>query len=184
VRQRVLARVEALAGQQRLGKGARAVQRVELGLHGGGRIARGVARTSTAGHDAGELDDRCRLARGVGRRQRRERSSWQAHGDWRNSRTRATCSACTSVGAWPTPGSSTSRARGTALRHRLGRLMRQQVAVGAADQQGRAAQRVVALPQHGLAGGRQLGRHRLEGQSDARVVVRHEAGALSVVDRP
>ena len=102
------------------------------------------------------------------------------HGDdSRNSRTACTCSGCTSVGAWPTPANSTSLARGPALRHRLRGVVRQQVGLGAAQQQRRAAQRVVGLPQRGLAGRGQFGRDGLERHRDVRVVVRHRSRSPS-----
>jgi hypothetical protein len=61
---------------------------------------------------------------------------------------------------------------------------RQQVGLGTAQQQRRAAQAVVGLPQHRLAGLRQLGRDGAERHGDGRVVVRLEAVAVGLELRP
>ena len=97
--QRRFAGVEKVAAQQRLGKRTRTLQRARF-LHGGDIDQRHGRRL-----DIGQLHDRC----GVGWRCER----LGLHGDdSRKSRTICTCSGCTSVGAWPTPGNSTSFARG------------------------------------------------------------------------
>ena len=68
-----------------------------------------------------------------------------------------------------------------ALRHQMRRLTCQQIGVGAPQQQGGAADRVVGLPQRGFAGGRQFGRDGPKRQRDGRVVVRPEPFPFAAV---
>jgi hypothetical protein len=141
--QGVLARIQRLAGQQRLGKRAGAGQRVNL-------LGQGV---------------------GGGRNQLRQRLGLREGGDaWvagfssscqctfcdrpanRKFWTTATWSAAIKVGACPTPSNSTSAPWAHGL-HGLGRFARQQVGLRPAQQQRLGLDLVVQLPQHASPGG-------------------------------
>ena len=100
--ERVLARVEHPAAQQRLRKGARALERIAAGLCRRGRFGhRGQRRGAQVVRQ--DDDGRGRFVEG--------RLS-ALHGPSRNCRTTCTWSGWTIIGAWPTPANSCTCARG------------------------------------------------------------------------
>ena len=100
MRQRILTGVQALAGQQGLGKGPRTLQcRAAVIVRFGRRLVVGRRQLG-----ARQLNNRCGPLR--------RRDGAALHAASRNSRTTCTWSGCCSVGAWPTPANSTSLARG------------------------------------------------------------------------
>ena len=138
----------ALAGQQRLGEGARAraARRRRLAAHRpGARSAEAAIGAAAAAAPAA-----CGL-----------------HGDSRNSRTHLDLVGVHQRRRVADAGEFVQLRARAALRHGLRGVGRQQVGLRAAQQQRRAAQAVVGLPQHGLAGRGQLGRDGAEGHGDA-----------------
>src|SRR3954463_3705377 len=93
MREGVLAGIERGRTDQRFGKGS-----------GARRLIDGSLRIDVRRPVVEQLDD--------GRSGLRHAAVVRLHGASRNSRTTATCSPATKVGAWPTPANSWRRARG------------------------------------------------------------------------
>ena len=99
--QRILAGVQPLAGQQRLGEGPRTLERRVVARR---RVGAGRGRGAGGGRFVEQAQD--------GRAGLGPDGRGGLHGACRNSRTTAICSGSTSIGAWPTPGTTCRRARG------------------------------------------------------------------------